>query len=245
MTASKATLIIAIVIVIIVGFVGFQFTQQKINQYQQAKIERLSRNQTVTEFRQPDGNVSLVFFGDSRAAQWPAHLYPTDQKLFNAGIGGDVTANMLWRLPRDVLAFKPATVVVLAGINDLVTASMISNPNLYKQTVRATPEHITAFVKQLTDNDIKVILFTITPPLKASLLRRLVWGNSIASDVKKANAELMALQGGNIKVIDSEKAFANAGPDWQRKVRVDALHFSDAGYKLLLDEVNKALAEFP
>lgn len=245
MTVSKATLIIAIVVVVIVGFVGFQLAQQKISQYQQTKIDRLAKNQSVTEFRQPSGEVSMVLFGDSRAAQWPAQLYPADQQLFNAGIGGDVTANMLWRLPRDVLAFDPATVVVLAGINDLVTASMISNPNLYKQTVRATPEHITAFVKQLTDNDIKVILFTITPPLKPSLLRRLVWGNSIAADVKQANAKLMALHGGNIKVIDSEKAFANAGSDWQQKVRVDALHFSAAGYQLLLAEVSKALAEFP
>ena len=242
MSIGKGTWLVLITLLLIGSLIGYLMAQQKIKAYQQTKVDRLAKNQSVIEYRQPESAPSLVLFGDSRAAQWPSDLYPVEEHVFNAGIGGDVTANMLWRLPRDVLDFNPATVVVLAGINDLVTASMITNPNLYRQTVAATTDHIEAFVKQLSDQNIQVILFTITPPLKTSFLRRLVWGNTITADVDKVNATLKNLANDKVVVIDSVATFKQSGANWQDQVRVDALHFSRSGYELLRDAVADALS---
>src|SRR5208283_263374 len=65
-------------------------------------------------------NGSVVFLGDSITQGWTAlaKVFP-DFKVVNRGIGGDTTRGILYRLNADVLALKPAAVVLLIGINDI------------------------------------------------------------------------------------------------------------------------------
>ena len=64
---------------------------------------------------------SLVFLGDSITQGWGDQLAKSfpGVKVANRGISGDTTRGMLIRLPEDVLALKPAGVVLLMGTNDL------------------------------------------------------------------------------------------------------------------------------
>jgi lysophospholipase L1-like esterase len=63
---------------------------------------------------------AVVFLGDSITQGWTtlAKDFP-DIKVVNRGIGGDTTRGVLYRLNADVLALKPAAVVLLIGINDI------------------------------------------------------------------------------------------------------------------------------
>lgn len=63
---------------------------------------------------------AVVFVGDSITEMWSnlAQAFP-NWKVANRGINGDHTADILRRLPEDVLPLKPAAVVLLAGSNDL------------------------------------------------------------------------------------------------------------------------------
>lgn len=64
----------------------------------------------------------VVFFGDSITDNWDAPGYGgffPGKPYVNRGIGGQTTAQMLLRYRPDVLALKPATVVILAGTNDI------------------------------------------------------------------------------------------------------------------------------
>jgi hypothetical protein len=63
---------------------------------------------------------AVVFLGDSITQGWNsiARIFP-DIKVVNRGIGGDTTRGVLYRLNADVLALKPAAVVLLIGINDI------------------------------------------------------------------------------------------------------------------------------
>ena len=74
------------------------------------------------EWRQNTNNQSgaVVFLGDSITEGWKtlAKDFP-DFKVANRGIGGDTTRGVLYRLNTDVLALKPAAVVLLIGINDI------------------------------------------------------------------------------------------------------------------------------
>jgi lysophospholipase L1-like esterase len=74
------------------------------------------------EWRQNTNNQSgaVVFLGDSITEGWKtlAKDFP-DLKVVNRGIGGDTTRGVLYRLNADVLALKPAAVVLLIGINDI------------------------------------------------------------------------------------------------------------------------------
>lgn len=77
---------------------------------------------------------AIVFVGDSLTGNWkPAEFtaaFP-GMKVANRGIGGDVTRGVLFRLEEDVLALKPAAMVLCIGSNDLSahapTAGIMAN----------------------------------------------------------------------------------------------------------------------
>lgn len=65
------------------------------------------------------GERRVVFLGDSITDRWNlAGSFP-GQPYVNRGIGGQVTAQLLLRFYPDVVALRPAAVVILAGVNDV------------------------------------------------------------------------------------------------------------------------------
>lgn len=60
----------------------------------------------------------VVFFGDSRAQQWPA---PASNRFrfLNRGIGGQTTEQVRGRFDEHVKPLKPRVVIIEAGVNDL------------------------------------------------------------------------------------------------------------------------------
>ena len=66
---------------------------------------------------------SIVFFGDSLTEGWDTAVwehYLAPRGLLNAGVSGDRTDNLLWRLEHGNLAGpQPKAVVLLIGTNDL------------------------------------------------------------------------------------------------------------------------------
>ena len=60
-----------------------------------------------------------MFFGDSITDFWRLNEYFPGKDYVNRGISGQVTGQMLGRMLSDVVANKPAAMVVLAGTNDI------------------------------------------------------------------------------------------------------------------------------
>lgn len=66
----------------------------------------------------------VVFFGDSITQHWDLNLYFNPEALkLNRGIGGDITLNASKRFDADVLQLDAPIVVILLGINDLLTTA--------------------------------------------------------------------------------------------------------------------------
>jgi lysophospholipase L1-like esterase len=64
---------------------------------------------------------AVVFLGDSITEGWNGTLardFP-NMHVADRGIGGDITAGVLYRLQDDVLALDPAGIVLLIGTNDI------------------------------------------------------------------------------------------------------------------------------
>ncbi|HSW48888.1 MAG TPA: GDSL-type esterase/lipase family protein [Bryobacteraceae bacterium] len=62
----------------------------------------------------------IVFLGDSITDLWRLNEYFSSGRDFvNRGISGQITGQMLGRMMADVVALKPAAVLVLAGTNDI------------------------------------------------------------------------------------------------------------------------------
>lgn len=69
-----------------------------------------------------EGNVGLLFVGDSITQGWPSPLWENSFGAFNPanfGIGGDHTGNVLWRLQNtDLSNLHPKVIVLLIGVNN-------------------------------------------------------------------------------------------------------------------------------
>lgn len=65
------------------------------------------------------GERRVVFIGDSITDHWDLAASFPGQPYVNRGIGGQVTAQLLLRFMPDVVALRPAAVVILAGVNDV------------------------------------------------------------------------------------------------------------------------------
>jgi lysophospholipase L1-like esterase len=102
----------------------------------------------------------VVFFGDSITDAWgrgsnPAPFFPGKPYL-NRGISGQTTPQMLVRFQQDVVALKPAAVLILAGTNDIAGNTGIESPEQIQDDFRSMASIAHA-------NGIKVILASILP----------------------------------------------------------------------------------
>jgi lysophospholipase L1-like esterase len=65
------------------------------------------------------GRPRVVFFGDSITDLWRLNEYFPARDFVNRGISGQVTDEMLARVEADVVALKPAAMLLLGGTNDI------------------------------------------------------------------------------------------------------------------------------
>lgn len=98
----------------------------------------------------------VVFMGDSITELWNlADSFP-GQPYVNRGISGQTTSQMLVRMFPDVIALKPAAVVILAGTNDISRATGAQTAEMVKFNLQGMAQLAAA-------NGIKVVLASILP----------------------------------------------------------------------------------
>lgn len=185
-----------------------------------------------------DSPVTVVFFGDSRAAMWVEPDNINNVSFINRGIGSQTSTQVWGRFDQHILPLHPDIIVVQVGINDLKTiplfpkqkATIISNykTNIHKIVARA--------VKQ----DATVILTTIFPIGSVPLIRQPFWSPDVAKAVEDVNAYLYSLKAKNVLILD---AYSLLVEDQQVKSQYiyDTLHINPRGYKLLNHELKKML----
>ena len=107
----------------------------------------------------------VVFMGDSITEEW-SKLYPSyfeNRSYINRGIGGQTTPQMLIRFKQDVVDLMPTVVVILAGTNDIAGNTGPSN-------VKMITDNIFSMATIATANDIQVVLSSILPVFRLSLI---------------------------------------------------------------------------
>src|SRR5690349_18850746 len=84
----------------------------------------VDRNEVINE-RAKRGNVDLLFIGDSLTHRWEENgkevwnKYYAGRRAMNAGIDGDVTQTVLWRIQHGNLeGIHPKVVVLMIGSNN-------------------------------------------------------------------------------------------------------------------------------
>ncbi|MFV5702025.1 SGNH/GDSL hydrolase family protein [Flavobacterium sp. XS2P12] len=104
------------------------------------------------------GQKRIVFMGDSITEFWSTvnSEYFSGKPYVNRGISGQTTPQMLVRFRADVIALKPAAVVILAGINDIAG-------NTGPATLEMIANNIFSMAELAKANQIKVILCSVLP----------------------------------------------------------------------------------
>jgi lysophospholipase L1-like esterase len=177
----------------------------------------------------------VVFFGDSRAANWIAPNLDADE-VINRGISSQTSVQAVQRFSYHVRPLKPDVVVIQVGINDLKTIA------LFPERREAIETACRANIKQIVEDSQQlgavVVLTTIFPVGEVPLARKPVWSDAIAVSVKELNAYIATLaenKTGNDKtlVFDAFSLLADSRGMMLQKYSLDELHLNEQGYRVL------------
>jgi lysophospholipase L1-like esterase len=167
----------------------------------------------------------VVFFGNSITEGWARH-FPTmfpGRPYVGRGIGGQTTAQMLLRFRQDVVALKPAAVVILAGTNDIAG-------NTGPATLEEIEDNLAAMTELAQANGITVLLCAILPvfdyPWKPGLQPA---GKIVA--VNRWLKEYAARRGATF--VDYHTPLADDRQGMRPEHAADGVHPTDAGYRIM------------
>ncbi len=191
----------------------------------------------------PKQQQRIVLFGDSRIQEWENLPKLDNWEWINRGIGGETTAQLRARFAQDVLALSPDVVILQMGINDLVAIGALPE---YTQAIKQQCQNnLQWMVDTLKNTSINLILLSIIPPAKPSLIRLPVWSKQISQSVEDLNQYWLNLPANeHFQVIDTKKVLQDDQGQWQVNVNRDTLHFTPTGYNYLNQAVITALSNF-
>lgn len=190
-------------------------------------LERLERiNQAVN-----NTPYSVLFLGDSLTEGWDPVLWERSlapRGVLNAGISGDFTDHILWRLEHGNLGGPPPkAVILLIGTNDLAAHR---SPELTADGIRA---NLALLRERLPEA--RILLLGLLPREQfpdAPLRRAVVQVNRLIRDC--ADGEYIVYAEIGDALLDSDGQLSVAvSPDW--------LHFSERGYALLAANLEPVL----
>jgi len=190
----------------------------------------------------------VVFIGDSITDGWRLAESFAGQPYVNRGISGQTTAQMLVRFYPDVIALKPAAVIMLAGTNDIAR-------NNGPQTLEMIQQNIMAMTELAQGHGIKVILSgllpisdrTMTPAGRAggpAPQPRIQSSARPPADILRFNAWLKSYAASKGAVYaDYYTATVDDSGFLRDGTTGDGLHPNAAGYALMAPVASAALAQ--
>jgi lysophospholipase L1-like esterase len=181
----------------------------------------------------------VVFYGDSRVAQWPAPNVP-GLTFANRGIGNHSSAQILGRFDAHLRPLNPDVVVLQLGINDLKGIPVL--PERKAQIIANLKANITEVVQRSRAMGARVILTTIFPTANAvPLERRPVWSDEVNVGVREVNEHIRALAGEGVIILDAYVLLSDEQGFVTPEYSQDLLHANARAYEVLNSELVKLL----
>jgi lysophospholipase L1-like esterase len=181
------------------------------------------------------GEQRVVFMGNSITEGWAKHfgaMFP-GKPYVGRGISGQTTPQMLVRFRQDVVALRPAVVVILAGTNDIAG-----------NTGPATPEMIQDNLASMVDlaraNGIRVVLSSVLPAY------RYPWKPELqpAGQIVELNAWMRRFAAANDAIyVDLHNAMSDDRQGLRSDYSGDGVHPNEAGYRVMSPLVERGIGE--
>jgi lysophospholipase L1-like esterase len=186
------------------------------------------KRQDLINSRAKEG-ANLVLIGDSITQGWEGAgkevwaKYYTPRKTLNAGIGGDRTQHVLWRLDHgNIDGLKPKLAVIMIGTNN----ARDNKPEDTAAGIKAIVEKLRAKLPET-----KLLILAIFPrgeqpgdPLRLK--------NIAANEIVKKLADDK-----NVYYLDIGPKFVNADGTLGREIMPDLLHLSPKGYQIWAESI--------
>ena len=185
----------------------------------------------------------VVFLGDSITDNWNnpgfGGFFP-GKSYVNRGISGQTTPQMLLRFRADVLALKPAVVVLLAGTNDIAG-------NTGPMTLEASADNIAMMCELARANGVRMVLSSVMP---VSDYARDASGAAVIRTKQRPPEKIAALNAwlkdyaqreGHV-YLDYVTALADPQGFLKAELADDGLHPNAKGYALIAPLAEQAIA---
>jgi beta-glucosidase len=192
------------------------------------------RHQGVLE-RVAQGNVDLIFIGDSITHSWENagkelwQEYYASRNAVNMGFSGDRTQHVLWRLENgEVDDINPQAAVIMIGTN---------NSNRKDNTAEEIADGIIAICAKLREKlpQTKILILAIFPRGEEPSAQR----------EKNAHASALASQiadGRMIHYLDFGDKFLQPDKTLTKDIMPDFLHLTPKGYRIWAEGIESQLA---
>jgi len=185
--------------------------------------------------RAASGQVELLFIGDSITQGWEGagraawDKFFGSRKAMNAGISGDRTQHVLWRLDNGTIA----------GLSPKVAVVMIGTNNAAANDPAHTAAGIEAIVARLREKlpDTKILLLAVFP--------RGATPDDVLRKKNQAVNEIIAKlhDGKHVFFLDIGPNFLTADGTLEKSIMPDLLHLSPRGYEIWAESIEPKLAE--
>jgi lysophospholipase L1-like esterase len=181
------------------------------------------------------GERRVVFMGNSITDGW-ARFFPQmfpGKPYVGRGISGQTTPQMLVRFRQDVIALKPAVVVILAGTNDIAG-------NTGPSTLEMIEDNLSSMTELARANGIRVVLSSVLPVYDYP------WrpGLQPAPKIAALNTWMRAYAARVGAVyLDYYSAMADERQGLKSDLTRDGVHPTEAGYRVMAPLAEKAITE--
>ena len=181
------------------------------------------------------GEQRVVFMGNSITDAW-ARWFPTmfpGKPYVGRGISGQTTAQMVVRFRQDVVALRPAVVVILAGTNDIAG-------NTGPSTLEMIEDNLASMAEIARANGIRVVLASVLPAYDYP------WrpGLQPAPKIVALNAWLRDYAARHDAIyLDYHSATADERQGLRADLSADGVHPNEAGYRVMAPMAERAIAQ--
>lgn len=168
---------------------------------------------------------------DSWAQMFP-QMFP-GRPYIGRGISGQTTPQMLVRFRQDVVALKPAVVVILAGTNDIAGNTGPATDAMIEDNIASMSEIAHA-------NGIRVVLASILPvyryPWRPALepAQRIVTLNAWLRDYASRHGDVF---------LDYHSRMADERLGMRAELTRDGVHPNETGYRVMAPLTEQAITE--
>lgn len=192
-----------------------------------SRIERLERYTYNKE--------SIVFLGDSITSRCDLNKYFSNYNVYNSGIAGNMTKDILNNIDNRVFIYNPTKVFILIGTNDLVYSGLDNDG------IKNNIEEIVNKIYEKNSNT-KIYIQSIYP-INPSLNKEIVETRT-NDNIKDLNNKIKKICDNNkCTYINMYDNLTDKNGNMKKIYTVDGLHLNKMGYKVVTNKLIKYLDE--